>query len=324
MRRREFIAGLGGVAAWPIAVRAQQRAVPVIGFLTNASFEGWTERLRAFDQALREAGFVEGRNLTIEFHKAEGNDDRLSALLADLVRRRVSVILTNGSATHAAKAATSTIPVVFLTEADPVEMGMVASLNRPGGNLTGVTGRGDSMGPKRLELLHEIAPTATDIGVLVNPGNVSNESQLRDLQAAARLIGLQLHILNAVTQQDFDPAFENLVKLRAGGLVIATAPIFNDNIQRLGALATQYGIPAIYEYRYFVAGGGLMALGADPIEEYHSLGVYAGRILKGERPADLPVQLSTKVELFINLKSARALGLAVPLMIRARANEVIE
>jgi putative ABC transport system substrate-binding protein len=324
MRRREFISLLGGVAAWPLAARAQQPALPVIGFLTNATFEGWAERLRAFGQGLGENGFVEGRNLTIEFHQAEGDDGRLSALVADLVRRRVNVIVTNGIATQAAKAATSTIPIVFTTGADPVETGLVASLNRPGGNLTGVTALGDSLGPKRLELLHEILPSATDIGVLLNPGNASNEYQLRDLQAAAKTLGVQLHVLDASTIKDFETVFTTLVRLRAGGLVIATAPIFNNYSDKLAALAARHSIPAIYQYRDFVAEGGLMSLGADPSEQYRWLGAWASRILKGEKPSDIPINQATKIQLIINLKTAKALGITVPLALLTRADEVIE
>jgi len=231
--------------------------MPVIAFLTNATFEGWEERLRVFSQALREAGFVEGRNVAIEFHQAEGDADRLSALTADLVRRRVDVIVANGNVPVVAAAATSTIPIVFLTGANPVERGAILSLNRPGGNLTGVTALSDSLGPKRLELLHEIAPAATDIGVLVNPPNVSNELQLRDLEAAARTLRLRLQIVNATTQEDFSTVFESLVRLKVGGLVISVAPIFGNHFGRLGALATRHAIPAIYSQRDFAAGGRL-------------------------------------------------------------------
>jgi putative ABC transport system substrate-binding protein len=325
MKRRQFITLVGGaVAAWPLAAGAQQPRLPVIGFLTNATFEGWAERLRAFGQGLAENGFVEGRNLTIEFHQAEGDDGRLAALVADLVRRRVNVIVTNGIATQAAKAATSTIPIVFTTGADPVETGLVASLNRPGGNLTGVTALGDSLGPKRLELLHEILPAATDVGVLFNPGNASNEYQLRDLQAAAKTLGVQLHVLDASTIKDFETIFATLVRLRAGGLVIATAPIFNNYSDKLAALAARHSIPAIYQYRDFVAEGGLMSLGADPSEQYHWLGVWASRILKGEKPSDIPINQATKIQLIINMKTAKALGLTVPLALLTRADEVIE
>jgi putative ABC transport system substrate-binding protein len=325
MKRRQFITLVGGaVAAWPLAAGAQQPRLPVIGFLTNATFEGWAERLRAFGQGLAENGFVEGRNLTIEFHQAEGDDGRLAALVAELVRRRVNVIVTNGIATQAAKAATSTIPIVFTTGADPVETGLVASLNRPGGNLTGVTALGDSLGPKRLELLHEILPAATDVGVLFNPGNASNEYQLRDLQAAAKTLGVQLHVLDASTIKDFETIFATLVRLRAGGLVIATAPIFNNYSDKLAALAARHSIPAIYQYRDFVAEGGLMSLGADPSEQYHWLGVWASRILKGEKPSDIPINQATKIQLIINMKTAKALGLTVPLALLTRADEVIE
>ena len=324
MRRREFIAGLGSAATWPLVARAQQPALPVIAFLTNASFEGWADRLRAFGGGLRETGFVEGRNVAIEFHHADGDTDKLSALTAGLVRRRVSVIVTNGNATQAAQAATATIPIVFTSGADPVEMGMVASLNRPGGSLTGVVALGDTLGPKRLEMLHELAPAARDIGVLANPPNRSNDLQLRDLHAAARTLGVQLHVLDASSQQEFDPVFERLVKLRAGGLVIATAPLFNNSSSQLGPLAIRYAMPTIYQYRDFAAAGGLMSLGADPLEIYRWLGIYTGRILNGEKPSDLPIYQATKIELIINLKTARTLGLTVPLPLLGRADEVIE
>jgi putative ABC transport system substrate-binding protein len=325
MRRRDFIAGLGGMAAWPVTAGAQQPApMLVIAFLTNASFEGLAGRLHAFGQGLRETGFVEGRDVAIEFHEAKGDLHRLSAMAAGLVQRRVNVIVTNGSATQTAKEATSTIPIVFTTGADPVEMGLVTSLNRPGGNLTGVTALGDSLGPKRLQLLHQVVPAATDIGVLVNPPNISNASQLRDLQAAAQTLGLKLHVLNATTQQDFDVVFGTLAALRAGGLVIATAPIFNNSSEKLAELAARHRMPAIYQYRDFVAGGGLMSVGGDPTEPYRWLGVYSGRILRGEKPSELPVQQVTKIQLILNTKTAKALGLAIPETLLATADEVIE
>jgi putative tryptophan/tyrosine transport system substrate-binding protein len=324
MRRRDFITGLAGAAVWPPAAWAQQPAKPVIAFLTNATFEGWEDHVRVFSQALREAGFVDGRNVAIEFHQAEGDADRLSALTAGLVRRRIDVIVANGNAPVVAAAATSTIPIVVLTGANPVERGTISSLNAPGGNLTGVTGLGDSLGPKRLELLHEIAPAATDIGVLVNPPNVSNGLQLRDLEAAARTLRLRLHVVNATTQEDFSTVFESLVRLKVGGLVISVAPIFNNNLGRLGALATRHAIPAIYSQRDFAAGGGLMSFSADLKDVYRWLGLYAGRILKGEKPADLPFQQATKFQFILNLKTAKMLGLTVPLSLRARADEVIE
>jgi putative ABC transport system substrate-binding protein len=232
--------------------------------------------------------------------------------------------VTNGIATQAAKAATSSIPILFMTGADPVEMGVVASLNRPGANLTGVTALGDSLGPKRLELLHEIAPAVTDVGALFNPGNGSNEIQLRDLTMAARTIGLQLHVVNASAEQDFEIAFATLAKVGVGGLVITTAPIFNNYAERLGSLSARHIIPAFYQYREFVVGGGLMSIGTDQTMLYRWLGIYAGRILNGEKPADLPVQQATKIELTINLKTAKALGLTVPLTLQYAADEVIE
>jgi putative ABC transport system substrate-binding protein len=323
MRRREFIAGLGA-AAWPMTARAQQPAVPVVAFLTNATFEGLEDRLRVFREWLRETGFVDGRNVAVEFHEAKGDGARLSALAAELVRRRVNVIVANGSAPDAARAATSTIPIVFLTGADPVELGYVASLNRPGGNLTGVTGLGDILGPKRLDLLHKVVPAATDIGVLVNPPNGSNAFQLRDLEGAAKILGLKLHVLASSTAQDFESVFESLVRMRAGGLVIATAPIFNNNLAKLGALASRHAIPAIYQYYDFAAGGGLIALGADWTEQYRWLAIYAGRILKGEKPSELPVQQATKIQLIFNTKTAKTLSLTIPETLLATADEVIQ
>jgi putative ABC transport system substrate-binding protein len=325
MKRREFIAGFAGAAAaWPLAARAQQSRTPVIALLADATFEGFGYRLRAFRQGLGATGYVEGRNVTIELHEAKGDLDRLSALAAELAQRRVNVIVTNGTATLTAKAATSTIPIVFTTGADPVEMGMVASLNRPGGNLTGVTALGDSLGPKRLELLHQVIPAATDIGVLVNPPNLSNAFQLRDLRAAAQTLGLKLHVLDASTPQDFDTIFESLVRLRASGLVIATAPIFNNNSDKLAELAVRHAMPAIYQYREFVVGGGLMSVGGDPTEPYRWLGVYSGRILKGEKPSELPVQQITKIQLILNTKTAKDLGLTIPETLLATADELIQ
>jgi putative ABC transport system substrate-binding protein len=324
MRRREFIAGLGGAALWPLVARAQQSRTLVISFLNNASFEGWTDRLRAFSQGLRETGFVEGRNLAIEFHQADGELDRLTALATDLTRRRVNVIVTNGSATLIAKAATATIPIVFFTGANPVELGYVASLNQPGNNLTGVTGLGDALGPKRLQLLHEIVPAATDIGVLVNLGNASNEFQLRDLQAAAKILNLQLRIVNVSTKQDFETGFEGLVRMRVEGLVSTTAPIFNNNVEEIASLAARHRLPAIFQYRAFAAGGGLMALGDDLTEQYRWMGVYTGRILNGEKPSELPVQQATKIQLFVNRTTATALGLTIPVPLLVTAEEVIE
>jgi putative tryptophan/tyrosine transport system substrate-binding protein len=323
MLRRDFIAALGSAAAWPLAARAQRRA-RVVAFLNNASFDGWTDRLRAFKETLREAGFAEGRNITIEFHAAEGDENRLATLTADLVRRRVDVIVANGIATVAAKAATSTIPVVFTSGADPVEMGMVASLNRPGGNLTGVVTNGDALGPKRLELLHEIAPAATDIGVLDNPPNGTSGIQLRELASAADVLGLRLHIANVHAEHDLDAAFAKLVSLRISGLVNTLTPIFNNYATKIGALALRHRIPAVCTNRDFVVGGSLASLGPDVIEQYHWLGIWTARILKGEDPAALPIYRTTKIHVIVNVKTAKALGLTVPETLLATADEVIE
>jgi ABC-type uncharacterized transport system substrate-binding protein len=328
MSRREFIVLLGGAAAaWPLGARAQQAAMPLIGFLSNASPDGYTIRLRAFRQGLKEAGYVEGRNVEIEYRWAEGHNSRLPALAAELVRRQVAVMVAAGGTPAAvvAKAATSTIPIVFGVAVDPVEAGLVASLNRPGGNLTGVTNLNVEVGPKRLELVHELLPTATIIAVLVNPTSPSiAELFSRVMQQAARTLGLQLHILHASTDRDFDTVFASVVQLRAGALVISPDVFFNTRSDQLAALSLRHAVPAIYQYRPFAAAGGLMSYGSDETEYYRLVGIYAGRILKGEKPADLPVVQSTKVELIINLKTAEALGLTIPLPLIGRADEIIE
>jgi putative ABC transport system substrate-binding protein len=327
MRRREFIALLGsGVAGWPFAARAQQPAMPVVGLLGATTAQGYAAQLTAFRQGLSEASFVDGRNVAIEYRWAEDQYDRLPAMAADLVRRQVAVIATIGgnAASLAAKAATATIPVVFHGSVDPVEAGLVASLNRPGGNVTGVVTLNIDTGQKRLELLHELLPAATTIGLLLNPTNAVAEIQSKDLQAAARTLGLQLRIVHASTEHDFDPAFTTLSQARAGGLVIGTDGFLVSQSAQLAALAVRHALPAIFQYRAFVTAGGLMSYGGSVTDSYRLSGVYTGRILKGEKPADLPVQQATKVELIINLKTARTLGLTFPITLLGRADEVIE
>jgi putative tryptophan/tyrosine transport system substrate-binding protein len=314
----------GAAAAWPLAARAQQQMVPMIGYLSAGSPEVFATRLRAFRQGLNELGYVEGRNVAIEYRWAGEQYDRLPAMAADLVRRQVAVIAADGSAIPQAKVATSTIPIVFWTAVDPVASGFAASLSRPGGNLTGATSLGAEVGPKRLGLLREIVPTAAIAAVLVNPTNPLAEALSRNLQAAARTLGLQLHVLHASSERDFDAVFEALVALRAGGLVITPDLFFVSRTEQLAALALRHAVPAIYQYRKFAAAGGLMSYGGSIIDATRIAGVYAGRILKGEKPADLPVQQSTKIELIINLKTAKALGLTMPFSLRGRADEVIE
>jgi putative ABC transport system substrate-binding protein len=327
MKRREFVTLLAGAAVtWPLSARAQQPLL-VIGFLSNASPDLYAFRLRAFRQGLKEAGYVEGQNVAIEYRWAEGQNDRLPVLAAELVRRQVDVIVAGGGTPSAvaAKAATATIPIVFAVAVDPVKIGFVASLNRPGGNLTGITDLNVEVGPKRLELLHELLPTATTIALLVNPTSPSlAEPFERALKAAASTLGLQLHVLQASTEQDFDRVFADVVRLRAAALVIMPDNFFLTRSEQLGVLSLHYAVPAIAQNRPFVAAGGLMSYGGDEKEYYRLVGVYAGKILKGEKPADLPVMQSTKVELIINLKTAKALGITVPLPLIGRADEVIE
>jgi putative tryptophan/tyrosine transport system substrate-binding protein len=327
MRRREFITLLGGAAAaWPLAVRAQQPAMPVIGFLGPGSAESDAYRVTAFRQGLNEAGFIDGQNLTIEYRWAEGRNDRLPAMAADLVHRQVAVIVaTSLPAALAAKAATTTIPIVFETAANPVKLGLVASLNRPGGNVTGVTQLAEEIAPKRLELLHELLPKASVLALLVNPtASAIAEPQSRVVLSAARALGVELNIVNASTERDFDAVFTKLTELRSGGLVIGGDAFFTSHIEQLAALTVQHAMPAIYQWRAFAAAGGLMSYGSNITDMHRLVGIYTGRILKGDKPADLPVQQATKIELYINLKTAKALGLAVPLSLLARADEVIE
>jgi putative ABC transport system substrate-binding protein len=326
VKRRAFITLLGGAAAaWPLAARAQQPALPVVGFLSPNLPGADTHREAAFRQGLRETGYVEGQNVAIEYRWAEGQYDRLPALAADLVRRQVTVLAAVGNVTVlAAKTATTTIPIVFQTGADPVKTGLVASLNRPGGNLTGVSMLNSELTPKRLELLHELVPTATVIAFLVNPTNPDPNPANDSFQAAARSLGVQLPIVQASSERDFDAVFATLVQLRAGGLMIRSDGLFNSRSDQLGALAIRHAVPTVFQYREFAAAGGLISYGGSSTDGYHLVGVYTGRILKGEKPADLPVQQSTKIELIINLKTAKALGLTVPLALLTRADEVIE
>jgi putative tryptophan/tyrosine transport system substrate-binding protein len=317
---------LGTAAAWPLAARAQQVAMPVIGFLGSSSPNLWAGRVRAFRQGLSETGYVDGQNVAIEYGWADDQYDRLPALAADLMRRHIALIVVGGPpAALAAKAATTTIPIVFTIAGDPVEIGLIASLNRPGGNLTGVTTLNTEVGPKQLELLHELVPTATIIALLVNPTSPNlAESTTKGAQAAARTLGLQLHVLHASTERDFDTVFADLAQLRAGGLVIGADALFNSRPDQLVALGARHAVPTIYQYREFVEAGGLISYGGSLTDAFRLVGVYTGRILKGDKPADLPVQQATKVELTINLKTAKALGLEVPMSLLMRVNEVIE
>jgi putative ABC transport system substrate-binding protein len=317
----------GSAAAWPLKTLAQQAMMPVIGFLNAGSPEQHALNVTAFRQGLNDGGYIERQTVLIDYRWAEGQYERVPALAADLVRRQVSVIVAPDStlAAMAAKAATTTIPIVFRIGTDPVEVGLVASLRRPGGNLTGVTTLGVGLGPKRLELLRELVPTATSVALLVNPANSAvADATSNDLQAAVGSMGLHLHVMRATTEHEIDTAFADLAQLRTGGIVIATDAFFNSRSAQLATLALQYRVPAIYQFREFTMAGGLMSYGGNVADAYRLVGVYASRILKGEKPADLPVQQSTNVELIINMKTAKALDLTVPLPLLGRANEVIE
>jgi putative ABC transport system substrate-binding protein len=326
VKRREFITLLGGAAAvWPLAARAQEPAMPVIGFLGTRAPGDDPHLLAAFRRGLKEADYIEGQNVAIEYRFAENQYDRLPALAADLVRRQVTVIAANGHAAQAAKAATATIPIAFVAGFDPVEVGLVASLNRPGGNITGVSILDVELGPKRLELLHELVPTVTVIAALVNATDPARaETTSKELQAAAHALGLQLHVLHASTERDFDTVFASLIQLRAGGLVIGGEPFFNSRSEQLGELTMRHAVPTVYQLRTFATAGGLASYGASLTDAYRLAGVYSGRILRGEKPADMPVQQATKVELIINLKTAKALGITVPLPLTGRADELLE
>jgi putative ABC transport system substrate-binding protein len=326
MKRRDFIALIGGSAfALPIAAGAQQ-PMPVIGYLSTGSPESDDFRLIAFRQGLNQTGYVEGQNVAIEYRWAPAQYDRLPALAADLVRRQVTVIAAAGiPPTFAAKAVTSTIPIAFLAGVDPVEFGLIASLNRPGGNITGVAILTAELAAKRLELLHELVPRAAVIALLVNPADpAATEAETRNLQDAVRSLGLQLHILPARTANEIDSAFETLVELRAGALVVSTDPLFTNQRAQIVALAASHAVPAMYVWREFATAGGLMSYGTDLTDTYRQLGLYTGKLLKGAGPADLPVQQIVKIELVINLTTAKALGLTIPLTLSGRADEVIE
>jgi putative ABC transport system substrate-binding protein len=322
--RREFITLLGSAAAWPVEAQAQQQAMQVVGFLHPAAPEAYAPYVAAFRQSLGEMGFVEGRNLAIEFRWAHDDMAQLPALAADLVRRRVAVLVAGGNAAYPAKAATASIPIVFSTGSDPVQLGLVASLNRPGGNATGTVQFNDELITKRLELLRELVPTANVIGVLADPSARTNEFRFASLTAAARSIGQQLRILTVATPDQFETAFATIAQEQLPALLVPNGTLFTNNRERLVALAARFAVPAAYEYREFVEAGGLFSYGSSNSESYKQVGIYTGRILKGENPAEMPVVLPTKFEFVLNLKTAKALGLNVPLKLHAFADEVIE
>src|SRR2546429_3013420 len=326
MKRREFITLLGGAAAWPLAARAQQSAMPVVGFLRSTSATASADLVAALRRGLTQAGYIEGQNLAIEYRWAENQAERLPGLVADLIGRQCAVFIAGGDAVaHAAKAATASIPVVFATGEDPVKVGLVASLNRPEGNLTGISFYNSAdLHSKQLEFLREVVPKAAVIGLLVNPTQAAAESQERDAQVAARALGQQILIVNASGERDFDTAFATLAQQRAGALLIAGNALFTGQRDRLVALAARFALPTIYPLREFVVAGGMMSYGGSLTDAYRQVGVYTGRILRGEKPADLPVTLPTKFEFVINLTTTKGLGIEIPPMLLARADEVIE
>ena len=324
MKRREFITLLGGAAAWPLAARAQQPAMPVIGYLHSASPEPYSSMMAAFRHGLAEAGYVDGQNVTIDYRWAEGQFDHLPALAAELVAHRPAVLVAGGGdvSAVAAKAATTTVPIVFTIGADPVKSGLVASLNRPSGNLTGVTFFTIALGPKRLEMLRELQPKAGKIAVLVNPKSLNPDA--KEMQEAARALGQSVHVLDATSEEELDTAFRSVAQERDDALIVVSNPLFTSRREQIVAIANYQRIPAIYPLREYVASGGLVSYGASIKDAYHQSGVYAGRLLKGAKPGDLPVMQPTKFELVINLKTAKAPGIDVPATLLARADEVIE
>jgi putative ABC transport system substrate-binding protein len=327
VRRRDFIKSIGcATAAWPLIARAQQSSLPVIGFLNGQSSDALSHLVAAFRKGLNESGYAEGRNVAVEYRWAEGRVDRLPSLAAELVKRQVAVIAATGGdpTALAAKQATSRLPVVFTVGGDPVVLGLVASLNRPGGNITGISQINVALDPKRLEVLHELMPHVAAVAVLRNPENASAEAQLAGLETAARTMGISLRVVSAANEREIDAAFATLAELRASALVVASDPYFNGRRQQIVALATRLAVPAIFHQREFAIDGGLMSYGTSVTDMYWRAAIYTGRILKGEKPSDLPVQQSTKVELVINLKTARILGLTFPITLLGRADEVIE
>jgi len=324
VKRREFIGLIGAASTWPLVANAQQ-AIPVVGFLNGASPEGYTPYVGAFRDGLKESGYSDGQNVTIEFHWAEGHYERLPEMADNLVKRDVAVVVANTPANLAAKKATDLIPIVFTTASDPVQIGLVSDLSHPGGNVTGVSQINEALSAKRLELAHEVIPTATLIGLLVNPGDIGRSERLiQEAQAAAVHLGVKLHILRAGNEAEMEAAFASFAQLKAGPLVIGSDGFYNSNSRLLAELSLRYAVPAIYEYVEFTKAGGLLSLSGNIKESYRWAGIYTGRILKGARPADLPVQRSTTVELIVNLKAAKMLGITVPLALLGRADVVIE
>ncbi|HXZ21434.1 MAG TPA: ABC transporter substrate-binding protein [Pseudolabrys sp.] len=326
MRRREFITLVGGAFVWPIVLRAQQVTAPVVGYLSASSKDGGAARAVAFRRGLQESGYVEGQNVAIEYRWADEHADRLPSMAADLVKRRVTVIAAvTTPAALAAQAATTSVPIVFEVGSDPVRLGLVTDLNRPGGNVTGVTSLIVEVAQKRLELLHELLPAAKTMGLLINPDDRAlAQAQAREELSAARNRGLELHILNVRSEGDFDAVFVDIKRLGVGGLVIGAGSVASSAVKKLAALTVRHAVPAIYQFRDFPAAGGLMSYGSDILESYRLAGIYAGKVLKGENPAELPVVQAAKFELVINLKTAKAFGIAVPNTLIARADEVIE